>query len=211
VSKIVFLDLETTGLDPHEHEIWEIGAIVRDEWGDETEHVWQIRPDLGKADPKALEIGRFHERFKIPDGYTAMAIFEGDAVHRYGKDEAAISAALLDVQDALRGAHIVGAVPSFDDAFLKAAFRPRSLRVVWHYHLIDVEALAVGYLHGRKHGESTDREWSNAVVDVGLPWNSEELSGAVGVDADRFERHTALGDARWSRAIWDAVTGRADR
>lgn len=30
---------------------------------------------------------------------------------------------------------------------------------------------------------------------------------AVGVDPDDFDRHTALGDARWARAIYDAITG----
>ena len=40
-----------------------------------------------------------------------------------------------------------------------------------------------------------------------LPWDSDEISRVVGVDPDDFDRHTALGDARWARAIYDAITG----
>lgn len=30
---------------------------------------------------------------------------------------------------------------------------------------------------------------------------------AVGVDPDRFEKHTAIGDARWAKACYEAVMG----
>ena len=33
----------------------------------------------------------------------------------------------------------------------------------------------------------------------------EEING---VDPDDFDRHTALGDARWAKAIYEAVMGR---
>ena len=38
-----------------------------------------------------------------------------------------------------------------------------------------------------------------------LPWNSDDLSRAVGVDPDRFRRHEAMADAGWARAIYDRV------
>jgi hypothetical protein len=78
----------------------------------------------------------------------------------------------------------------------------------WHYHLICAENLAVGYLHGRRHGEGADREWSNAIADIGLPWKSDELSAALGVRISDEDRHTALGDAKWAMAVYDAATGR---
>ncbi len=37
------------------------------------------------------------------------------------------------------------------------------------------------------------------------PWDSNKLSLAVGVDPDDFDRHTALGDARWAKAIYERV------
>lgn len=208
MTKLAFLDTETTGLDPREHEIWEVGIILRldsDECcpGD-FEYAWQLRPDLDKADPKALEINRYHERFNVPDGSAAATISpeNGDPWIGY----LSRSEALIDIQEVLDGAHIVGAVPSFDDAFLKAAFWPLSLRVKWHYHLIDVETLTVGWLEG-------DAAAARAEVDASLtsgvtfPWDSEDLSARMGVDPAAFDRHTALGDARWARAIYDAVMG----
>ena len=53
--------------------------------------------------------------------------------------------------------------------------------------------LAVGYLAGR--GEPLPP----------LPWNSDNLSRMVGVDPDRFDRHTAMGDALWTQAIYDRI------
>jgi hypothetical protein len=57
-------------------------------------------------------------------------------------------------------------------------------------------------------GELLDRvsEWNTIAAP---PWDSEVLSRAVGVDPNAYERHTALGDARWARDIYDAVTGGA--
>jgi hypothetical protein len=41
-----------------------------------------------------------------------------------------------------------------------------------------------------------------------LPWSPEALSEAVGVPVVAAEdRHTALGDARWARDMYDAVMG----
>jgi hypothetical protein len=37
------------------------------------------------------------------------------------------------------------------------------------------------------------------------------LSRALGVDPDAYDRHTALGDARWVRAQYDTITTAPDR
>lgn len=79
-------------------------------------------------------------------------------------------------------AHIVGAVPNFDTERIAYQFDISP----WHYHLIDVEALVAGKL------------------GIEPPWDSDELAEAVGV-VDWEGRHTALGDARWAKAIYDAV------
>lgn len=69
MTALAFVDTETTGLDPDFHEIWEVGLIVNDE-----ERLWQLPVDLKRADPKALEIGRFHERYKA-DALTRLHTF----------------------------------------------------------------------------------------------------------------------------------------
>lgn len=179
MDNLAFLDTETTGLDPDRHEIWDLAYII-----DGEEKVFEMDPDLSKADPFALDIGRFYERRPrwhgdIPDPDCTAA----------GNGWVA-----LQVAHDLKGRHIVGAVPSFDDAFLKRFMAKHQLPVTWHYHLIDVETLAVGFL-AFEGGAMT------------LPWNSEVLSLAVGVDPLQFERHTALGDARWAKAIYEKIVG----
>jgi hypothetical protein len=56
-SNVVFLDTETTGLDPDRNEIWDL-AFIRDG----KEYEYKFSPDLTRADPIALKIGHFYER-----------------------------------------------------------------------------------------------------------------------------------------------------
>jgi hypothetical protein len=168
-ASVVFLDTETLGLDPDIHPVWEIGLIVGP-----AEYTWQIRPtgrELANAHPKALEIGRFEERY--------------DDGHAYQRpDMARILAKAIPA-----GAHLAGAVISFDEERLRRFLWAHGQPIPWHYHLVDVEALAAGK------------------VGAVPPWDSGELSMAVGVDPQDFDRHTALGDARWAQAIYRAVMG----
>src|SRR5690606_15714544 len=114
----------------------------------------------------------------------------------------------------------VGSVPNFDTETLAAMLRRHRLCPAWHYHLIDVEALAVGYLHGRAveldrsgeqfSGEPWDapaNEASRLRTYTGMPWRSDNLSAAIGVEPPTTdERHTAMGDARWAMRMYDAIT-----
>ena len=98
------------------------------------------------------------------------------------------------------GAHLVGAAPNFDAEVLAALLRDNYLTPTWHYHLVDVEALAVGWLCA----------WDRADGEPGIrpPWRSDDLSTARGVPPpDDATRHTALGDAAWALAIYDHITG----
>lgn len=53
----VYLDIETTGLDPRIHEIIEIGAVRDDDFSLEV----KIQPNLINADPIALQINGYSE------------------------------------------------------------------------------------------------------------------------------------------------------
>lgn len=183
---VVFVDCETTGLDPERHEIWELAIIA-----DGNEHSWFLSPNLTKADPMGLRVGRYYER--------APNLPEADPMADYVSRSPGWSeprGVAHNVAHLLDGRHLVGAVPSFDAAFLAPWLRSHGQAATWHYHLIDVEALAVGYLYGQK----------SPMTGI-LPWNSDSVSRGVGVNPDDFDRHTALGDARWAKAIYEAVTG----
>lgn len=161
---LIFCDCETTGLEPDRHDVWEIALIDEED----TELVWTVFPDLSVADPNALRICRFYER----TGGIEWA------------DHAEVA---WEVARITAGHHLVGAVPSFDAAFLGRFLRQWGHSPAWHYHLVDVEALIAGFL-----------QWEP-------PWNSNELSAQIGVDPEEYDRHTALGDARWAKAIYEAV------
>lgn len=194
---VCFVDTETTGLDPERHEIWEVGLILPDG----QERLWQLPVDLSRADPIALNIGRFHDRRADMAMKTGHA--NGDTTYYVGTETFA-----RDFVRLTRGLHLVGAVVSFDAERLARLLRVNGQCPMWHYHLIDVEALAAGWLAA----QSGPVPILIAGANVGLvsgrpPWRSEELSRAVGVNPDDFDRHTALGDARWAKAIYEAVMG----
>jgi hypothetical protein len=180
MTKLAFVDTETTGLHPDYHQIWEVALLLEDQ-GTTTEHVWQLPVDLGRADPMALGIGRFHERRTVAEALSAPSTFAREFSHLTA------------------GAHLVGAVISFDEERLRRLLRREHQCPMWHYHLIDVEALAAGWIAATNgtHGTLAGR----------LPWKSDYLSQVVGVNPDDFDRHSALGDARWARAIYQAVMG----
>jgi hypothetical protein len=206
MTPLCFVDCETTGLDPDRHEVYEIALI--DGNGAEL-HLWINDAPLATADPAALRIGRYYERWPYRQQYDqtlrlpmappepSMDPWLSELPSPYiinGKTAAWIVAA------ATAGAYLVGAVPSFDATFLDRLLRRHNLVPAWHYHLVDVEALAAGWLAGvSQYGGPVNKGMGEP------PWDSNELSRAVGVEPTDFDRHTALADARWARAIYDAV------
>lgn len=216
MTRLCFIDTETTSLRP-DRRAWDIAIIAREPGTPDVEHYWLIDErelDLGNADPMALKIGRFSERhpqYRLDREST-------------GTDTESEYDALRLIEAITRGAHLVGAVVSFDAEVLAARMRANGICPSWHYHLIDVEALAVGFLNGRRSRqneivdgyplENEGREvpglvrWNSpGPWDVPLPWKSDDLSAMLDVAVAEDERHTALGDARWAMRIYDAVMG----
>lgn len=201
MTRLVFTDTETTSLRP-DRRAWEIGLIVRDPGQADVKHRWFVNAedlDMGGADAMALKIGRFYSRHPDYSGASKSDL----------KPEAD---ALYHVERLTRGAHLIGAVVSFDAEVLGTRMRAHGILPSWHYHLVDVEALAAGWLHrdaavkeNREHSLE-EASWQRHLASP--PWNSDELTAALGVSIREEDRHTALGDARWAAAVYDAVTGR---
>lgn len=196
-TPIAFVDTETTHLDPRHGDAWEI-AVIRREDGIDTEYLWQIRPDLDTADPEALAIGKYHERFAVPDGWDAIQAFATEPPWRL-----TLSEMLFDLQDALANAVVVGSNPGFDIAFLTKLLQAHSRKLPWHYRPVDIAILAAGYLRGY------DLSAGETSPELTLPYSSRALSRAVGVEPPGDDiAHTALGDAHWARDVYDAIHGR---
>ncbi len=200
---VCFLDIETTGLHPDNHQIWEVALITPN--GDE--HVWQFPIDEMAADPFALEIGHYWQRRWAADAAVDMfdAIYEAHTPKarygRYPKVGKAIKPSpdwCRYFRDLTANHHLCGAVPSFDEERLRRLLNRHGVLHRWHYHLIDIEALAVGFISAVN--------WSDGGVRVPLPWKSDELSRQCGVEpASDEEKHTALGDARWAKRLYERI------
>jgi DNA polymerase III epsilon subunit-like protein len=96
----------------------------------------------------------------------------------------------VEIERETRGAVLIGAVPSFDEETLAGMLYRHGLCPTWHYHLVDVETLAAGALR--------------------MPprWDFDSVLAAYGLTYDEADRHTALGDARMVRDLYDAVMQR---
>lgn len=181
MTTFVFTDTETTSLR-HDRRAWEIGAIVREEGKDDTEHSWLIDVsdlDLGNADPKSLEIGGFYDRHPDFDPARRDQFAGALAVPEWS--------AAREFEALTRGATIVAANVGFDAEVLANMFRRNDFCPSWHYRLFDIESYAAGAL------------------GLPMPVGLDKLLAAYGLTHDDADRHTALGDARRVRDLYDAV------
>ena len=181
-ADLVFQDCETTGLE-YDADIWEYAGVRRRQDGTEdTLHLF-IRHSAAKRERMPLR-------------------FRNDLESRYNPNFAVLKAdAARKISQFVAGAHIVGAVPDFDTNRLGRMLRLNGLKPTWHYHLIDVEVLALGWLAAR-----------GRLGEVPRPWDSEVLSRMIGVEPPpASQRHTAMGDVKWIIDMYDRIAEDSNR
>lgn len=197
MSAIVFMDTETLGLSIASP-IWEFAAVRREESGVESGLHLFIHHDIHPW----LDV--------LPEQFREDYKARWDDLAAVEQDDAAEQICRF-----INGAHVVGAVPDFDTTRIRhQLLAPTGLEDPWHYHLIDVENLVVGYLAGRPAVYSCPCGGCHVCADhkakaLAPPWKSDHLSLLIGVDPSQFDRHTAMGDVRWVMAQYDAVMGGA--
>ena len=113
MGDLIYLDAETTGLDPFVHEVWEIAWAVNDG----PVETLQVRHSLAGADVTALRINGYVDRWTEP----------------------AAGALEARLQKILKGATLVCSNPSFDESFLRERWR----ETPWHHRKIDIATYAM--------------------------------------------------------------------
>ncbi len=124
---LVFLDVETTGLDPTRHEIIEFACV----FPHEGRVSFKMHPEhIETADPKALEVNGYSpERWS---GYQTLTQKQGAEV----------------IAASLRDCVLAGYNVSFDLDFINATLARHDVKVKLDYHKVDVVALAYEHLMG---------------------------------------------------------------
>lgn len=197
--KQLVIDLETTGLDPVRHDIWEVGVIELGPGRERTEHLWLLKPGLAAAEPSALQVSRFYERTadvqpQAMPGYVYDIALGGD---RRWSDPAALAGILARL---LANAAWHGSNPAFDAGFIAPFLRLHGHAPAWNYRLCDVRPMARGYVLGLAQG----RAWELGAVPAATA-SLSDLAALIGVDVRRHEAHTALGDCRLAADVLDVI------
>jgi len=131
--KLLFVDLETTGLDLEKHEIIEVGCLV--------------------VDGKSLEIiGEYHAKVKPEHIETASkaGLEVSGYSERKWKDARPTKEVLREVVKLAPGAMIAGWKVDFDWWFLITNFKKFRIKHKFDYHLIDLISVAYEHLRSQK-------------------------------------------------------------
>jgi hypothetical protein len=196
-ADVVFLDTETLGTRL-ESAIWEVAAIRRDALtgAEQSLHIFVAHT--------------FHaEYFDLPQS------FRDDYDNRFGAFGAAVAlerpeaaSAIYNFMTVPAGVPkpiVVGRVPSFDVYRIHhQLLAPTGYREPWAYATADISNLVLGYLNGyRRRVLETNSACPPPVHGLGT--KSDQLAREVGIDPERFARHTAMGDCEWVKAQYDAI------
>ncbi|MEI6316827.1 MAG: 3'-5' exonuclease [bacterium] len=168
-TDLVFIDIETTGLDARMHEIIEIAVVrVKQIWNVGEKPIFEkvfewsakIKPqNLGVADPVALKI----------NGYIASDWSESVPLEQ----------ALREFAEKTDGAIMVAHNVAFDAGFLEENFARYNIANKMHYHRLDTVSFAYGLLRD--------------TPEVGR-YSLGELCKYFGIINEKA--HSALSDAR---------------
>lgn len=134
---LVFIDIETTGLDRHKHEITEIGCIIVNGESFEIieEYSAKVKPlHIRTADPRALKISGY-----LPEKW---------------KDAKRIKEVLQKISEMSEEGMIAGWNIAFDWAFIEENFKKLKIESSFNYHKIDVQAIAYAKLYKNKNIKS---------------------------------------------------------
>jgi oligoribonuclease (3'-5' exoribonuclease) len=118
---LISLDTETTGTDLERHEIWEVALVLSD--GDYLEYQFPV--DLANADPNALQINDFYERFYVRPWSDKVLREQALGIARYTAK-----------------ATLMGCAIGFDMKFLDKLLRKYHVGPAWSHRALDLGSYA---------------------------------------------------------------------
>lgn len=176
--RLAFVDTETTGLMPDQHELIEIGLVLAEQSlsGDNkmvlkviNEFDIKIKPThIETADPESLAVNHYKEE----DWDSAVSLKE----------------ALQIFSDKTEGAMMVGHSVAHDFAFLQKAFAETGVENKMHYHKLDTISIAFAKLYSHMEVEKL---------------SLRALCVYLGVE--NKNSHTALSDARATFEVFEKL------
>lgn len=178
-----YIDTETTGLNPDEHEIIEIAIITEYDDGSVVNWSSKVRPaHIETAHPKALEINGYNED-DWADAPSQRVVAKLVSQH-------------------LKGAIVVGHNVRFDIEFIDALFSQQGVKHRWkHRDQIDTITLV------REHLFPTGLK--SASLDNTRRWLGWSLEGAHSALKDAEDcmrlRHTLERSSRFQRLRWSIL------
>lgn len=180
MTDISFVDTETTSLDPHTRVAWDVGLIRRNADGTEKRTSFFVElsnREFISADPVSLEIGNYDERY--------------DPLEALSKRSAA--ALIAEYTD---NTVLAASTPDFDALGLANILEAAGLKPQWHYKFLPIDPFATGVLLAKGVWTNPDNLW---------PSHLGECAEALDVDISDSARHTAMGDAEYHMAVYDAA------
>lgn len=147
--RLVFLDLEMSGLDVLVHEILEIGMVIVDQRNLEVldQKSIKVKPaNLQNADPVALEMIKFNNA----DWANSVEI----------------TTALNIVNNLAEESMLIGWNIAFDWSFLGLAFERNRIKPKFDYHFLDVISLA--YIYFKSKNKPLKLSLRSVARDLGI-------------------------------------------
>ena len=205
MALLLFNDNETTGLDFINDEVWQVhflAARTGETWAFDS-FTRLITHDTEKVKKLPEKFQKIHSDIWSNPDYTGLVRTPFAAMKEFLEWRETL------VQDGEK-AHFIAANPTFDSIMLmNSQIIPFSIFYqVFDYHLIDIEALALGWL---RHKEIKDHEVIDPafpfVRESFLPFKSDDLSKALGIYNEDAHKHDAISDVDWLVAMWKAMNG----
>ena len=164
--KIVFFDVETSGLDAEHHEIIQIAAVATENWEVRAQFEAKLDFDMAHASPEALEMNCYDK-----DVWLKEADHPGNVLNRFAQwlrpwaDVQRVSKKSgKPFQTVRMGGHNL----AFDMEFLRAAFRHHGAFCPADFLFLDTLQLALWRDH-RDHLGFADYKLETLAAHLGVP------------------------------------------